>query len=253
MAGGPSPIKPRGRLRGMIPKIIHQIWLGGTDGLPEPPPHLAEASRSWVTRHPDWEYRTWSGEDIVALFQRARPDLLELYRRYPYFVNRADAARYLILHEHGGVYADFDVACAAPLDGLLDQNLVLAPTKPFGVSNDLMMARPGHPLFRAALDGLPARFRYLFHPWVLPYARVMLGTGSVYLSQLHRAARGGDSDVRYLTADEYGHGDPTLALVRHLRGNSWHSWDSRLLGAMWTHWRVLAAGLAAALAWAWLT
>ena len=234
----------------MIPKIIHQIWLGGADGLPEPPPHLAEASRSWGAQHPDWDYRLWSGDDIIALFRQARPDLLELYRRYPYFVNRADAARYLILHEHGGVYADFDVACAAPLDGLLDQHLVLAPTKPFGVSIDLMMARPGHPLFREALDRLPSTYRRLFRPWVPQYIKVMLGTGSLYLSRVH-ASSGTDSNVRYLAADEYGHGDPNSALVRHLQGNSWHSWDSRLLVAVWTHWKLLAVALAAVIAWAW--
>jgi mannosyltransferase OCH1-like enzyme len=225
----------------VIPRIIHQIWLGGTDGLPEPPPQLAEASASWGALHPAWEHRVWTGIEVEELFARARPHLLALYRRYPYWVQRSDAGRYLILHEHGGVYADFDIACARPLDALVGEDLVLSPTRPFGVSNDLMMAMPRHPLFRAALGGLPAAYRRWHRPWMPQYFKVMSGTASLHLSRAYRGMTE-SSPARLLTAGEYGHGDPAEALVRHVTGNSWHRWDARALVRAWT----LADRLAAA-------
>ena len=41
---------------------------------------------------------------VDRLFAPARPDLHALCRAYPHWVQRADAARYLILHEYCGVY-----------------------------------------------------------------------------------------------------------------------------------------------------
>lgn len=218
----------------MIPRIVHQIWLGETAA--EPPPAFAAAAASWRAAHPGWEHRVWSGAEIDALFARARPDLVRLYRSYPYWVQRADAARYLVLHEHGGVYADLDIVSARPLDGLLGSGLVLAPTRPYGFSNDLMMARPRHPLMRALLDELPRSFRAWHRPWIPRHFRVMCGTGSLHLTRV--LGRFPDRDaVRLLTADEYGHGDPDAALIRHIPGNSWAGWDTRVLAflaELWT-------------------
>lgn len=114
----------------MIPRIVHQVWLG--EDAAERPPRLVEASRTWVAHNPGWTHRTWSAAE----------------------------------------------------------ELVLAPTRPFGISNDLMMARPRHPHFRAALDGLPGSFRRWQRPWVPPYARVILGTGPLYLAAVRRRTAG---------------------------------------------------------------
>lgn len=233
----------------MIPRIVHQIWLG--EDTPEPPPHMAEASRTWPARNPGWAHRVWGAPEVDALFAAVRPDLVDLYRSYPYCVQRADAARYLILHVHGGVYADFDIACAGPLDDMVREDLVLAPTRPFGLSNDLIMARPGHPLLQAALDGLPAAYRRWHRGWVPPYLRVMLATGPSYFTSVHLRL-GAEARARLLTADEYGHGEADRALVRHLQGSTWHAWDARLVKAFWRHRWALALGAAAAAGAAWL-
>lgn len=224
----------------MIPRVVHQVWLGGSDGLPEPPPHLAEASRSWPEHNPGWEHRIWSGPQVEALFRELRPDLLELYRGYRFWVQKADAARYLILWAHGGVYADFDVACVGSLEPWSGEDLVLAPTVPAGVSNDFMMARPGHPLFRAVLDALPDARRRWDRPWFPQWVRVMRGTASLHLS----AVLDGLADpgpLRLLDPVEYGLADGGPPLVRHLTGNTWHRWDTRALVLAWEHRRGLAA------------
>jgi mannosyltransferase OCH1-like enzyme len=210
---------------------------------------MAEASRAWAERNPGWEHRIWSAADVEALFAAARPDLLPLYRGYPGWVQKADAARYLILHEHGGVYADMDIACARSLEPLTGEELVLAPTWPFGLSNDLMMASPAHPFLRTVLDGLPDAFRRWHRPWVPPYVRVLSGGGSSYLTAVWRRA-GRGTRAHLLSAEEYGQGNPDRAFVRHLPGSSWHGWDARLALGAWRHrwWILLGAAAAAATA-----
>ncbi len=228
----------------VIPRIVHQVWLGADQ--PAPPPHMLAASRTWSDRNPGWEHRVWTAADVEELFARARPDLEEFYRDYPRWIQRADAARYLILHEHGGVYADMDIACARALEPLAGEELVLAPTWPFGLSNDLMMARPGHPFFRKLLDGLPGAFRRWYRFWVPPYVRVLSGCGSSYLTSVwNRMAA--DAPARLLTPEEYGHPDTSHAFVRHLPGSTWHDWDAHMVLWVWHHrrWILSGAGVAA--------
>jgi mannosyltransferase OCH1-like enzyme len=225
----------------VIPRIVHQVWLGADQ--PTPPPHMAAASRSWATRNPGWEHRVWTAAEVEELFARARPDLLAFYRGYPRWIQRSDAARYLILHEHGGVYADMDIACVRTLEPLAGEELVLAPTWPFGLSNDLMMTRPGHPFFRAVLDGLPGAFHRWNRFWVPPFVRVLSGGGSSYLTSVwHRMSA--DAPARLLTPEEYGQTDTSRAFVRHLPGSTWHDWDAHLALWVWHHRRGILSGAA---------
>lgn len=223
----------------MIPVRIHHVWLGATE--PDPPPEARRNADSWREHHPDGEHRMWSGDEVEALFEAARPDLLGLYRGYERWVQRADIARYLILHEHGGVYADHDIACRASWAALLRRHgVILAPTWPVGVSNDLMAVEPGHPLMARALDELPRVARRWDRPWLPPYVRVLASTGSLYLSGVLR--RGAWPGLRLLDAEEYGHGDRPGALVRHAEGSSWHDWDGRFLTRVGRAWTALRGG-----------
>jgi len=35
-------------------------------------------SESWIKKNPEWEYRFWTDDDLLAFFKVERPDLLEL-------------------------------------------------------------------------------------------------------------------------------------------------------------------------------
>ena len=225
----------------MIPRLIHQIWLGESGG-PSPGAAFREAAATWRDHHPDWEYRLWGAADIDRLFTSRRPDLHALYRAYPHWVQRADAARYLILHYYGGVYADLDVRCVRSFNGVADADLLLAPTEPLGLSNDLMAAAARHPLFHRLLDELPASHLRWGRPWVPRHFQIMCGTGSLYLTRVF--GRGDNMpDVRLLTPSEYGHGRPDEALVLHIEGNTWAGWDTHALVFLQNRWRSLLLGM----------
>jgi mannosyltransferase OCH1-like enzyme len=128
----------------MIPRTIHQIWIG-PDPLPEDHPKWIE---SWKRQHPTWEHRLWTEENLPD--DPIRPEILERLRAP---VERADILRLEILYRHGGVYVDADVECLRPVDEALgDAEFVGVCMKPGRVTNTFIASVPGHPLLKRALS-----------------------------------------------------------------------------------------------------
>jgi mannosyltransferase OCH1-like enzyme len=100
----------------MIPKILHQIWVG-----PKPIPQ--DNINSWLNFHPDWEYYLWTEDTIV---DRG----LNLHNRYHYnsyyndkcFNGAANILRLEVLYNYGGVYVDMDSICLNSLNSLENLN-----------------------------------------------------------------------------------------------------------------------------------
>jgi mannosyltransferase OCH1-like enzyme len=216
-----------------IPRIIHQTWKSR-----EVPARFQAAARSWRDRHPGWEYVLWTDIDIDRFVRDHFPGLVALFRRYPDQIQRVDAFRYLLLQRVGGVYADLDIECLRSFEPLREHRVVLPRTAPVGLSNDLMMAAPGHPLFQALIDGLPAAFRAWQHWWIPRHFRVLQTTGSLYITRIHLQA--GTPDVYLLPPDLYSSQDRSRALVFHLPGDTWAGWDTHAFKFVYARWRSLA-------------
>ncbi len=90
-----------------IPRIIHQIWLGG-----DVPADLHELSRTWLSHHPDWDYRLWTDKDVEG-FEFENRDLFE---KADCWGQKTDILRAEIVNRFGGVYVDFDYICYKPID-----------------------------------------------------------------------------------------------------------------------------------------
>jgi mannosyltransferase OCH1-like enzyme len=226
----------------MIPRIIHQTWKD--ERVPE---RFRDAQRSWQELHPAWDYRFWTDRDLEALVRTRAPELLPTYERYPDAIQRVDAARYVILREFGGMYVDLDTVCLRPHDDLLEAEAVLPRTTPLGLSNQLMLARPGHGLFREAVEGLPLAFERWQRRWLPRHFRILLTTGPLFITGRYGEHAGQDA-VRILSLEEHGHGDPGRSYIRHLRGNTWAGWDTRALNLVHDNWKWLAAGVGATVA-----
>tara|TARA_B100000131_G_scaffold68990_1_gene65341 strand:- start:704 stop:1345 length:642 start_codon:yes stop_codon:yes gene_type:complete len=92
----------------MIPKIIHQIWLGSRK---RPSEHM----ETWPNLHAGWQYIFWDEQAIKAYF----PDGLINQDHFDYATApcaKADILRYEILLKFGGIYIDADTICLRPLD-----------------------------------------------------------------------------------------------------------------------------------------
>jgi mannosyltransferase OCH1-like enzyme len=129
----------------VIPRILHQIWVG-----PDPLPEEFQAYReTWRTHHPAWEMRFWEEDDLPSDLRHPA-----VYERDRTPAERADILRLELLWRYGGVYADVDFECRRPIDDLLDGvELCAASLKPGGRTNNALIgATQGHPLMERALD-----------------------------------------------------------------------------------------------------
>ena len=142
----------------MIPKTIHQMWVGS-----EVPAHIATYTETWRNLHPDWEFLFWDEETIVGLGLANR----DLYQNAHAIAPRApaqfaaDVVRYEVLYSYGGVWVDADFECQRPIDGLIGGLTDLTGWLVWEVEgiwlNNAIMAMPaGHSLMRDAIDKLPA-------------------------------------------------------------------------------------------------
>lgn len=141
----------------MIPRLIHQTWKNT-----EIPAPWLPLQRSWREHHPDWEYRFWTDLSLRELIEGHYAWFLPIYDGYPIPIMRVDAARYFLMHHHGGVYVDMDFESLRPVDGLLTDKEVVFGHEPAAhldmlmtrdrglegiVCNAFIASRPGHPFW----------------------------------------------------------------------------------------------------------
>lgn len=147
----------------MIPRILHQTWK--TDRIPEA--YLAWGE-SWDRHNPGWTRMFWNDRMLVEFVAAYYPDFLKTFCGYRSGVMRADAARYLLLHHFGGVYADIDCECVASFEPILPEDRVVLckePSQhfdfnmqfrrlPYILFNGTMASPPGHPFWLHLLSRL---------------------------------------------------------------------------------------------------
>lgn len=101
-----------------VSPIIHQIWMS-KDGK-DMPLEWRSSPASWKEHHPDYHYILWDNYLVNTLLNRHYPWFSETYREFKYFINKVDAARLMIIHRYGGIYADLDVEAVKSFIPLLD-------------------------------------------------------------------------------------------------------------------------------------
>jgi inositol phosphorylceramide mannosyltransferase catalytic subunit len=132
-----------------IPRVFHQIWLG-SDPLPR---DYAAYQKTWTRRHPGWELRLWTEDDLPGDLERK--EIYELLRRP---AERSDMLRLELLHRHGGVYLDADFECRRSLEPLLEGvTFFCAYIDPGRVNNALIGSVAGHPLLERGIRELRPR------------------------------------------------------------------------------------------------
>jgi len=160
-----------------IPKIIHQIWLGG-----ELPERFKGFQQSFRRLHPGWEYRLWGDTQAQQLEMSNR----ELFDRSPNYGSKSDLMRYEILFNYGGLYADVDFECLKPFDLLhrsLDFYTGVAYERHALLFNGLIGAAPRHPVIGRCLESAGAEGGKAGAPEA---DRIMDSTGPEYFTRCFR-------------------------------------------------------------------
>lgn len=108
-----------------IPRVLHFIWLGATDGDPIPADRQACIDRA-AELHPGWDLRVWTSLDQFGLLHNKRAffdaDAIapKAPRGNPHQI-RTNVLRFEIMARHGGVFLDSDVWCLRPLDEVTER------------------------------------------------------------------------------------------------------------------------------------
>jgi hypothetical protein len=119
-------------------------------------PRIVEQNiASFRSFHEDHDYRLFLEQDVVELIRdKFPPSVLEAYEGLKAYAYRADLARYCLLHEYGGLYADLSYFFVAPVPMPDDKAVVFRgnlTSSPWDTSNGIIFARPGFAAFECAI------------------------------------------------------------------------------------------------------
>jgi GT2 family glycosyltransferase len=132
----------------MIPKIIHQIWIG-----PRPAPEKLMAT--WKEKNPSFEYIRWSEKEFEA--RQLHFSCLNRIHEMEEINGKADIIRWEILYHYGGFFFDADSFCVMPLNEYITQQTAFSNwenelSRPNLIATVSMGFPPKHPLVKACIE-----------------------------------------------------------------------------------------------------
>tara|TARA_B100000315_G_scaffold159433_1_gene147947 strand:- start:423 stop:1112 length:690 start_codon:yes stop_codon:yes gene_type:complete len=136
----------------MLPKIIHQIWLGDNNNMP------LKLMKTVKDMHSEWKYLLWTEENIGKIVNQEKFKLINnssksLDNKY---TNLANLIRYEKLYEHGGIYIDADSLCNKSFNNLLNCKFFAAYEneikRPNLIANGVIGSVPHHPILQICID-----------------------------------------------------------------------------------------------------
>ncbi len=155
-------ILSRGETRtSKIPRVIHQIWLGG-----EVPEKYHNWMAAWAAME-GWEYRLWRDKDVesMSLYNR------DLYELSTNLGEKSDILRLEVLSQYGGIYVDVDYECVnidvfQELHNQYDfyigfepiEHGVISTRNIFKMCNALIGSIPHHPLVKHLIVNMKANY-----------------------------------------------------------------------------------------------
>lgn len=215
-----------------FPRIFHQVFLGYSP--PHPSWHNFTAGCRSVNKN--FEYRLWNMTSVTNLLSEDYPWFLPTFHSYKYNVQRADAARYFIIHKHGGLYLDMDLRCTTPVEELLqkvskanyeNKNEIQCffPWANFGtISQDLFLCRRNADFMYHMLSRLIP-----YNGWYgVPYLTVFLSTGPLLVYSAYRAYPNKTS-IYVLSPKE------RAIYFERTMGRTWFTWDGWLINFIFNH------------------
>ena len=152
----------------MIPRTIHQIWLGTA----EMHPLMVVWRKKWIDLHPGWYFPLWTeSEDGQRLKvwgeSESSPYVVipngeqqALLKRACHLSQRSNIWRYLIVMNFGGLYVDTDVEPYKPIDLLIGQSKAVTARRSipyFKRECAFFGAEPKHPWVCHLVSALPTK------------------------------------------------------------------------------------------------
>lgn len=140
-----------------VPRIIHQMAGPNASAWPV----LWRACQSsWKSQFRDFQYHLWHDAEIYEFVRSTFPQFWPTFLAYPHNISRIDLARYLLLYEYGGIYADMDFYVLRNFYGELPAGRASIAESAWDeevYQNALMASPPRHPYWHYLLSELLAQ------------------------------------------------------------------------------------------------
>lgn len=157
----------------VIPKIIHQLWIG-----PKPAP--TKWMQTWRDKNPGWLYRLWTEKEILAE-KWVNQKHIDYYMDRQIWHGVSDVCTYEILYNYGGFMMGADSVCLLPIDelftddydsyGVYEQEQI----RP-GLISPLLASVKGGKFAAELIEGLH-RLNRVGEPW--------MSTGNKYMGDMY--------------------------------------------------------------------
>jgi len=203
----------------MIPKIIHQMWVGPTD-------RPIKWMNTWKEKNPQYEYILWDNERVNR-FEFKNQKHIDYYKEKGIWQGAADVARYEILNKYGGIWQGADSECLYTIDGLFNskkydaytfyQNEELRP----GLTAPLMACSRDNEFAKLLIDGLYEK-EEVGEPWKT--------TGNLFVQQTIEKSKYKRIKVfpSYYFVPEYGglkYAGDNIVYAKHHFGTTFGCYD----------------------------
>ncbi len=135
----------------VIPKIIHQIWVG-PNNIPEKLSNLMDGIKRL---HPEYQYRLWTDKDLTPE-NFLNLDYITSATRY---AQKADIMRFEILYRYGGIYFDTDFELFKNISPLLTNDLVVCnedENTDHYITNAFIASSVGNANMKRCVDNIPS-------------------------------------------------------------------------------------------------
>jgi len=93
---------------------------------------LKRYAATWRETNPTWTQIMWTDQMAAEFVEKEYPEFYPTYTLLDTGSEKADLFRYLVVHKHGGVYADIDTECRASFDDIIKPQDTLV----VGMEND---------------------------------------------------------------------------------------------------------------------
>lgn len=147
----------------MIPKIIHQIWIG-------PKKMPAKVMKTWQNKNQNFKYILWN-EKTLKNFRLKNKKTYEKFLKTKTYCGAVDIARVEIIEKFGGVYIDCDSECLETIEGapfmkkdffaVYDHKVLGHPGR---INNGVIGSIPNHPILKNYVKGIKVA-KKIYPPW----------------------------------------------------------------------------------------
>lgn len=176
-------------------------------------PHPNFWHTNWVKCHKSWDnhykIKFWTDDDLNILIANEFSKYKETYFNLPAHILQIDFARYCLLYEYGGIYADLDMYLYRPFEHKLKSKFaivesVLSENDKEVVQNSLMYCEKKNPLMKELIEMSFERLQNVSKDFLKGKKKnaneTLYLTGPVLLSDFYR---GHTDEIKLLKAKKF--------------------------------------------------